>query len=216
MAICRAPEIQATTAELAKPDTPQYDRIYCRTQCNYSYVYRAYLQYDLSEIPYKSRIVSAKLRLYDYWKDDEGDSGLTNITRVTEAWDEETLCWNNKAATAGTYLSASVPPPGVGNWSDWDITTLVQEWVDQTNPNYGLMLVNDNDEWQYRYDWAFYNRRRPDRATYIEIEYEPEEELRISRVRMEELADQVRRITGSTEQMSLREMAEKLENLTTA
>lgn len=175
----------------------------CWVQGSNAYWYRTFLRYNLSGIPYKSVIHSAKLRVYDCWHNDNGGSGTTNIARVTEDWDESTLCWNRMPGTTGLYLSESVSPPGVGNWSDWDITALVQEWVSGEASNFGLMVVNHN-EGEYRVDWKFYNRvySGGTYATYIEIDYTPEPEVRITNARMDEIAAQVRRITGTTEALT--------------
>lgn len=197
MATYYAKEVYSTFAETNNKSNDPSEWYECWVQGSEDYWYRTFLKYDLSGIPYKSRITSAKLRLYESWKNDNGDNGTTNIARVTQDWVDSEVNWNNMPATEGTYLSESVSPPGVGSWSDWDITALVQEWVDQAHPNYGLMIVNNN-EGEYRVDWKFYNRHynSGEYATYIEIEYEPEPEVRITQARLTEIAEQVRRIAG--------------------
>lgn len=201
MAIYRGKEIQSAFGSSQEVSDTALAKEYqlCWVQSSNAWHFRTFLQYDLSGIPYKSQITSAKLRVYDRWHNDNGASGTTNIARVTETWDENTLCWNLMPESSGLYLAESVSPPGVDTWSDWDITTLVQEWVNLEHPNYGLAIVNNNEE-SYRVDWQFYNRyyNNGSHASYIEIEYEPEPELKITQARLTEIADQARRLTGTT------------------
>ena len=209
MAIFRAVELQAAQTDSMQPDKVLNYADACSVQTASDYIYHTYLKHDLSVIPAGYRVISAKLRLYECSKNDNGDLGTTNIARATADWDEDTICWNNKPAVDGRYLAEDVPPPGVGNWSDWDITTLVKEWVGGTYPNYGLMILNNN-EGAYRYNWAFYNRKYESDdgtsyATYIEIDaIDPESpEYRITESRMRDLADQARRLSGTVEELSV-------------
>ena len=214
MATYYAKEIYATFAESNVKDNDPSKWYQCWVQGSNEYWYRSFLKHNLSGIPYKSRILSAKLRLCQSWVNDNSANGTTNIARVTQDWVDSAVNWNSMPAAEGTYLSEDVHVPGLGNWTDWDITTLVQGWVNQTFPNYGLMIVNNN-EGEYRVDWRFYNRHynSGQYATYIEIEYEPEQELRITEARMAEIANEVRRLTGSTQALSPSAIVEELKNL---
>ena len=208
MAIYRAEEIQAAHVESMRPDLVMSFSTECSVQAANTYTYRAYLKHDISAIPAGSRVISAKLRLYESSKNDNGDLGTTNVARVTADWDDQSITWNNKPQAEGRYLAQDVPPPGVGNWTDWDITALVQEWVDGTYPNYGLMIVNNN-EGAWRYNWAFYNRRFTAvdgqiYATYIEIDAidSTGAVYKITSGRMADLADQARRLGGASGELS--------------
>lgn len=58
---------------------------------------------------------------------------------VTTDWDETTVTWNNFSGsfnpdTAGLFT------PGSAGWYVVDITALVNEWVENINPNYGVLL----------------------------------------------------------------------------
>lgn len=166
------PEIQAMTADKQGSPSSPWTGNYCKMQGSNTWYYRTFLQYDLSLIPIGAEVISAKLKVYcSYWND-SGGSGTTNISRVTQEWDETTLTWNNQPTTTGTYLESNVRPPSVGTWSDWDITNLVTEWVNETYPNYGLYIKNNN-EGSYRVDWNISCHKTNDgNASYIEVEYE--------------------------------------------
>jgi PKD repeat protein len=51
--------------------------------------------------------------------------------------------YTGMASQAGTPL-ATAAVTGIG-WVSWDVTALVQEWIDGTVPNYGLMLTDVTD-----------------------------------------------------------------------
>jgi hypothetical protein len=64
------------------------------------------------------------------------------LHRVTNYWDEMTVTWNNfgggfNADTEGSFI------PTVAGWYSVDITALVNEWLDQTYPNYGMLLKEE-------------------------------------------------------------------------
>ena len=177
-----AKEIQASTADkMGSPSsTTRAKNGYCDIQGSNSWWYRTFLKYDLSGVPADATIISARMKVYDYYHNDNGAKGTTNISRITTEWDDNSVSWNNQPSWEGTYLSANVSPPGVGKWSDWDITTLVQMWLDGTYPNYGVYIKNNN-EGSYRYDWQIANHYNSDTslASYIEIDYvEPERKNR--------------------------------------
>lgn len=206
MATLYAKEIQATFAHKQAPDTPQHNaQSYgvCNVQGSNDWIYRAFLQHDISQIPYKSTITSARLYVYCCYHSDNAASSTHNITRVTEAWDETTLTWNNMPEqNTELYLEQWATAPAVDTWGSYDITRMVQEWVDGTHPNYGLQFVNGN-EGAYRTEWRFWNKRfEGNMPSYIEIEYEPALEYRITEARMNEIAEQVRRITGTTDALT--------------
>lgn len=121
------------------------------------------LQFDLSLIPVGSRIVEAKLLLY---REEAGSFSLSartvNAHRVLEPW----LAGSKNGATAAdgaTWLtrdgnvawksaSGTVDSANAADgththyyvwltpWMEWNLTSLVQGWVDRRYPNYGVML----------------------------------------------------------------------------
>lgn len=213
-----AKEIQATFAHAMYPDTPQHDAqswAVCNVHGSNNWIYRAFLKHDITGIPYKSVITSAKLFVFCNYHHDNAATAKHNLTRVMEDWNETTLTWNNKPEqNTEMYLDIDATPPSVGTWGSYDITRMVQEWVDGVYPNYGLQFVNIG-EGAYRTEWRFANRRGENGtyATYIEIEYEPTEEYRITRTRTEELATEIRRITAIEDTLSPAEMKAALESL---
>gem|GEM_PF-3847090 len=115
------------------------------------------IQFDLSSIPSNAKITSATLRLY------VTASGLppnpvVNVHRVTQAWTEGTgngavtndgATWNkydgvnNWASGGGDYDSTvwnSTTVTAINAWYSWNLTAIVQNWVNGTYTNNGMLL----------------------------------------------------------------------------
>ncbi|MEO1623943.1 MAG: DNRLRE domain-containing protein [Bacteroidota bacterium] len=110
-------------------------------------VKRVFLEFDFSAIPANAVIEKAGLSLY-YNPSDPFESFSTHtagvndmyIQRVLNAWDENTITWNNQPATTATN-QVSVPPSPTGT-SDYniDMTQLVQDVVLSSEGNNGFMI----------------------------------------------------------------------------
>lgn len=140
---------------------------------------RMLLKFDLSSIPQNAQITSATLYLDNYnpWTTTPIP---TAIHRITENWS-----YGVKWSTQPDYDST---PAAVETWyfswshyeGSWDITSLVQGWVDGTYPNYGVTIRHNSEEEGdgddvYGPPWVgWWNVYGPSNADYqpkIEIEY---------------------------------------------
>ena len=101
----------------------------------------------LSAIPKTSTINSAVIDLYSRANSPNDYFG---IYRVTAAWEEMAVTWDNQPAyNATAYAKLLVPTTGHYNF---DVKTLVAEWVAGTYSNYGFILKRDDEEaasWPY-------------------------------------------------------------------
>jgi hypothetical protein len=75
-----------------------------------------------------------------------GNDHHINVHRITVPWDEATVTYNTivgnyDPAVAATYTST------MAGWHQWDITTLVQSWVEGTYPDYGLLIEQPEAEY---------------------------------------------------------------------
>ena len=113
---------------------------------------RALLQFDLTGIPAGSVIQSAYLSLfYDSISSNLGHSQLSgsnecNIYKNTDPWDEDVVTWTNKPGT--TSVNSGYLPASSSNTQDYtniDITAMVQDFTDDPQHNYGMMvqLINE-------------------------------------------------------------------------
>ncbi len=99
---------------------------------------RAFLQWNLSSIPPEATITDATM-----WILKTSDTGSFPRTyeaqAVLESWTEGGITWNNQPGTMlGSPVSISITTADI--WYSWDITTIVQNWVDGTWTNNGLRI----------------------------------------------------------------------------
>jgi len=97
------------------------------------------VEFDLSGIiGWSINIDSATLEVYEQTV---GDIGLGyGIYRITSSWDEATVIWNTRptwGVSAYDYITSDASP----GWWTFDVTALVQEWVNETYTNYGLCVT---------------------------------------------------------------------------
>lgn len=102
---------------------------------------RALLNFDvISYLPPGTTIHQATLKLYMSGYCDTGPS-LFQVYRLTESWSELTATWNNQPAFAEGYGSNLIPiGSNTFGWYNFNITSLVQGWIDGTYSEYGLIL----------------------------------------------------------------------------
>ena len=69
------------------------------------------------------------------------------VCKVEEPWDEDAIDWGNQP----DFDCGGPPEPGfdcidldLPTWWYWDVTEIVQSWVDCTNENYGFAFLNQD------------------------------------------------------------------------
>lgn len=101
-------------------------------------IQRALLRFDTSTfLPSGTTIHQATLKLYM----DSYCDALTStfqVYRIAEDWSELTATWNNQPSLGESY--ASTPIPMTFGWYSFNVTDLVQAWVDGAQPEYGIMI----------------------------------------------------------------------------
>jgi hypothetical protein len=103
-------------------------------------IVRSLVRFNLSAIPTGTSIDRAVLRVYlvASW-DFEGETRTITTYRITSAWSEFGVTWNNKPSFSTAYGSAPVTH-GAWGWYSFDVTGLVRGWVNGTMANRGVML----------------------------------------------------------------------------
>jgi hypothetical protein len=109
-----------------------------------STIVRTYIEFDLSSIPADVIITDADLKLYQYNTIGSGNFTI-GLYKVTSNWDESTITWNLQPTSSTNAEITNNITAGAITWKSWDIDTLVQDWLDGTITNYGMML-KDTDE----------------------------------------------------------------------
>lgn len=103
---------------------------------------RSLMKFDLSVIPPNAIIDSA--RLYLYGTDHSGNNAAC-LKRVTTNWYEDSVTWKTQP-TADIRQQLSTSQTGSATEDDTiNVKELVQNWVDGTYPNYGMLLKLQNE-----------------------------------------------------------------------
>jgi uncharacterized repeat protein (TIGR01451 family) len=109
---------------------------------------RSLLQFNVSPIPSGSQVTSAMLWLYADTST-QGDNPMTvTAHRVQNSWDENTTIWASQPQMDATSVSTT-DIPAQDTWVSWDITSLVQDWVDDPGNNFGVILKGDENVGQH-------------------------------------------------------------------
>ncbi len=133
---------------------------------------RTLMQFDLSGIVLagNERVGSAVLTMVASTAYGGNPSQPMEVYRVLAPWSEQTVTWLQRAANipwgtpgsdflgeGGQAYAASTNAPTTGQQVSWDVTRLVDEWVEQASPNYGLLLRSYNGN-----GLTFVQRESPD------------------------------------------------------
>ena len=133
---------------------------------------RTLMQFDLSGILLagNERVGSAVLTLVASTTYGGNPAQPMEVYRVLAPWNEQTVTWLQRAANiswgtqggdflgeGGPAYAVSTNAPTTGQQVGWDVTLLVEEWVEQAAPNYGLLLRSYNGN-----GLTFIQRESPD------------------------------------------------------
>lgn len=110
---------------------------------------RAFLKFDLSDIAPQTKISSAELSLfyssYGNLSEQSGNNAFT-IYRVIEAWDETSITWANQPAYSNdNSISIGKSTSPQQSYTDIDITSVIQDMIDNPSSNHGFMIMLDEE-----------------------------------------------------------------------
>lgn len=108
------------------------------------------IKFDLSpEIPANADIKNAVLSIF-FATGTEGDT-ISTACRLIKEWDESTVTWMSADSgvawdsVGGDYSAENAAQTGyapVSSWEDYEVTDIVQQFIDDT-PNYGFLIISD-------------------------------------------------------------------------
>ena len=147
-----------------------YERMRVTGYADLGDIQRGLVRFDLSSIPMGTPITSATLWLYSYDPAQTfGSSGFYGAYRLTRDWSETASTWNSPWTTAGGDFEATPdgtapkqPASAVPCWYSFDVTTRVQQWINDPSGNYGW-LIKCLDEYSHNQD-KFYQSDTADAA----------------------------------------------------
>jgi hypothetical protein len=98
------------------------------------------VEFDLSAIiGWSINVDSATLEVYEKTV---GDTGVSyGVYRIQESWEEDTVIWANRPSWGASAFDVVTSDSSPGWWS-FDVTALVQHWIDETYPNYGFAITH--------------------------------------------------------------------------
>ncbi|MCK4664113.1 MAG: DNRLRE domain-containing protein [Bacteroidales bacterium] len=99
------------------------------------------IKFDLSQYSGQT-IISATLKIYQHYHAPDGSPTPSKIFAITEDWDENTWTTSNNVIHGSTEYSTPTFTSTL-EWYEIDITSLVNEWLDETISNYGLVIIAD-------------------------------------------------------------------------
>ena len=102
---------------------------------------------DLSALSSAATINSAKLGLYRY--DAYSSNPLTlDAHQITSSWAENVTYSTRPSFNSTVESSVTTTTNG---WYEWDVTNLVQQWIDGSATNYGVTILNHGTGYYQRF-----------------------------------------------------------------
>ncbi|MBN1220249.1 MAG: DNRLRE domain-containing protein [Anaerolineae bacterium] len=102
--------------------------------------HRSLLDFNVATfLPPGTVIHQATLRLYMVGYCDTG-STTYRAHRISSDWSEMGVTWNNQPPLAEGYGSRVIPAPSPWGWYTFNVTSLVQAWINGVYPEYGIMI----------------------------------------------------------------------------
>ncbi|GIW47411.1 MAG: hypothetical protein KatS3mg078_1288 [Deltaproteobacteria bacterium] len=122
------------------------------------------LQFDLSQIPSGAEINRASLMLYSRYDRKFRVDSATRVYANLNPWDEKTV-WNTKPNIASLYED-SISVTATNKYFEWDVTNLVQNWIDGAIENFGVTVKSEGGGELY-----FNSRESSSNKPLLYIEY---------------------------------------------
>lgn len=158
--------IKDTFVNKAAPTASYGSRDVLRTNIDINSVKQTLIQFNLSGIPQNSLIINAELRLYSRDSQYFIPDTATRVYALLGSWSESTT-WNTKPLRASSYED-SIAVNIADRYFEWDITNLVQNWIDGVMTNYGVMVRSIGDG-----NLFFKSSEALSRRPILHVEYTP-------------------------------------------
>ena len=106
---------------------------------------RILISFDLCLLPMDIIIESAILKMYADVSGDTSTEGCFTPYLITSCWEEDDVTWNVQP-TVDQLIAGKSAQVAASEWYSWDITNIVEAWVNQKAENNGLLLKATEDK----------------------------------------------------------------------
>lgn len=102
------------------------------------HTFRSFIEFDIASLGYTAGqpVTSAQLWLYS---SAVTAGGTIRVQDITSDWSVGGFTWDTQP-TVGSFLTDATVSTA-GTWYSFDITSLVQQWVNDPTSNYGIRLM---------------------------------------------------------------------------
>ena len=106
---------------------------------------RAYIEFDLDSLPDNVVVTNATVGLYYFYTSNSAATSI-GVYLVEDNWTEGGTTWNHQPDCTETPEYTRTVPASVSNaFLSWDITDLVEGWLDDTIDNNGVMFKGTDE-----------------------------------------------------------------------
>lgn len=129
------------------------------------------IRFDLSSIPAKTSIASAKLYLYYYAYGDTNPANRSLTAHLLKGdWTEKTVTYNTSPGYDPIVSASAIVPSAPGKWMSWDVTSDVQKFVNGEKINYGWQIMDETFWGKFNIPIThFYSKENGALIPYMEI-----------------------------------------------
>jgi len=123
-------------------------------------VTRSVIDFDLTQLPQNAQIISAYMSLYhdpnsSFPHSTTSGTNASYLQRITSAWNENTVTWNTQpSTTTANQVTLPASTSTTQHYLNIDVTTLVQDMVNNPSSSFGFMLRLQNESYYRRLDFA--------------------------------------------------------------
>jgi len=135
-------------ANTPAPDDPSYQAGAWTWNGTFGII-RGLMEFNLSSIPSNATVVSARLNLYNNptssfnggLHSSLSGSNASTLQRITAAWNENTVTWNNQPATTNVNQALLAQSSTVHqDYLNIDVTSMVNDMVQNPGSSFGFMI----------------------------------------------------------------------------
>jgi len=135
---------------------------------NGSLHWKFYIYFPISVEP-TADAISARVRLYNTASGAaQADERPILVARISDAWAEYSVTWNDSLATAGAALATASYD---SLWYEIDITDYIDDWVDGVYENLGVEVDTSEDPTASQFIFASREYAEEDKRPVLILEY---------------------------------------------